>query len=1305
MNDLRNPYIAGAPVVETSMFFGREEVFNWLENSLSGKFINHILVIHGQRRVGKTTVLKQIPNFLSQKYIQVFLDLQGRTNTTLDRFLWWIASEIVRTLQTKENIALNRPERDSFEDPERFITDFIPMLLQEVKDHSLLLTFDEFDSLAQPDIQNTLTLPFINFLPRIFDTERLNFIFSIGSSGNKLENMQASYTNFFKTALYRKITFLSKDECQSLITKPVEGVISYQPEAIKKIITITSGHPYFTQLTCHELFSKCQASGARLVTSEDVDDIVDNVVERGTVNLKFIWDEASDLERWILAALAQDSQISNNEIAQKLKDQGVLFSESDLNSAILHLRDKDVLTKDNRFIVYLLKRWLRINRPMERVREELVQTNPIADRYLEIGDKYRERGQIQEAIESYQHVLSIQGKHEKALLNIGTIYFEQKNYQAATSFFDKALQVDNENIAALQGYCQAQLAQGKIAEQNGVFDEAIDYYQSILNINPVHTETRQRLAHIYLQKAEAQTASGSDQGAIDNLRLALEMTPDDEKLNIRLQQTINQKKTNLIESLLEKADKAYKHKRWEEAASYAQQALNVDPEDEALQNRVAQIKDAPRQEMVQAYRHEAEQAIENDNFAKAIIALQNAITLDPNNATLREWLKSLQEDQQEIKLNNYQSQAEQAESAGDWEKVIATRKAALMLNPENEALRKALSDAQETYRQSRLQELLNQAESAQNNQQWDKAIQSAKSILDLDPNNKKAKSMLDSLTILKQQARLKGLLTQAKDAAATEQWQDAAQAWEAYIEEVPEEAEKFEDKIKKARFYAQLSADYNVALTLMNKRKYEKAIEKFQGIVAQDPTYKSSSRLLVEAVEASKKRKPFWQSKGFIFGAIGVVIILLAVIFNRQILGLFSQKSDETPVSSLATQDTVTTSTNDTLPTPETTTALGNLPGEDLSGTITKTTSEFTQTLTLTLPPTSTIMISRPLDLNENILAYIGSETPTFTDDFSSSLEDWGDVTSPDDPDQQIPLSNFRTEDGLQPPPNLFFPQNEIFSANDFVLTTKLTNLTPDDSEDVVWTYHLYTNEEETEYYSLELTNQSDWEIFLKDAATDEKVSIDSGEIENESLYELKIVCFENNLWFYINDDLLTAIPDAIQHNLAVNSKFALEDQGNQRFAFTQFEFWNLEDVDLDATPEADIEFTATRTLAQSTQIRTSPPTATTRPPSTRTSEPQKTPTPTWTPQPTNTTAPPTNTVQPTPSVCNLYIKNSTGEVMYYEVFGTGIGQKTIAAGDKIYYGSFPAGSFSYYVSGVCGAHSGYRNFPAGDYTLDYVCN
>lgn len=58
MAEFVNPYIAGAPVAEASMFFGREDVFDWIENSLAGRYADHILVIHGQRRVGKTSVLK-----------------------------------------------------------------------------------------------------------------------------------------------------------------------------------------------------------------------------------------------------------------------------------------------------------------------------------------------------------------------------------------------------------------------------------------------------------------------------------------------------------------------------------------------------------------------------------------------------------------------------------------------------------------------------------------------------------------------------------------------------------------------------------------------------------------------------------------------------------------------------------------------------------------------------------------------------------------------------------------------------------------------------------------------------------------------------------------------------------------------------------------------------------------------------------------------------------------------------------------------------------------------------------------------
>jgi hypothetical protein len=37
MTDWTNPYIAGAPITEAGIFFGREDVFAWIERSLPGR--------------------------------------------------------------------------------------------------------------------------------------------------------------------------------------------------------------------------------------------------------------------------------------------------------------------------------------------------------------------------------------------------------------------------------------------------------------------------------------------------------------------------------------------------------------------------------------------------------------------------------------------------------------------------------------------------------------------------------------------------------------------------------------------------------------------------------------------------------------------------------------------------------------------------------------------------------------------------------------------------------------------------------------------------------------------------------------------------------------------------------------------------------------------------------------------------------------------------------------------------------------------------------------------------------------------
>ncbi len=57
MPDIINPYIAGNPVTGSEMFFGREDVFEFVRQNLIGRHHDSAIVLYGQRRTGKTSVV------------------------------------------------------------------------------------------------------------------------------------------------------------------------------------------------------------------------------------------------------------------------------------------------------------------------------------------------------------------------------------------------------------------------------------------------------------------------------------------------------------------------------------------------------------------------------------------------------------------------------------------------------------------------------------------------------------------------------------------------------------------------------------------------------------------------------------------------------------------------------------------------------------------------------------------------------------------------------------------------------------------------------------------------------------------------------------------------------------------------------------------------------------------------------------------------------------------------------------------------------------------------------------------------
>ncbi len=378
--DVVNPYIAGNPVTGADMFFGRQDVFDFINNSLIGRHQDNIIVLFGQRRTGKTSVLYQMHRHLDPRYIPVLVDLQGLSMEGTTGFLWELAYTIQRTLRRNRDIKLPRPQRADFAaDPRyHFQEVFLPQVREAIGDRHLLLMFDEAvlleDKVRSGQLEKSI-FPFIGSLMQHYDW--LNFIFSTGS---KLEHLQREYSELFRVALYKKISFLSREDTLALVTQPVRDVYEYDDEALERIYRITSGHPYYTQLLCHSLFTRWEQQDGPVVTATDVEAVLPEVVERGTANLKFVWEDASAEEQAVLAALAEainrkGRAVTRKEMVRLLEERGACPPPGEVTRALQSLFERDIIGPEEpyEFKVDLLRLWLSEHKKLEWVEQELAE--------------------------------------------------------------------------------------------------------------------------------------------------------------------------------------------------------------------------------------------------------------------------------------------------------------------------------------------------------------------------------------------------------------------------------------------------------------------------------------------------------------------------------------------------------------------------------------------------------------------------------------------------------------------------------------------------------------------------------------------------------------------------------------------------------------------------------------------------------------------------------------------------------------------------------------------------------------------
>ncbi len=497
-----NPYIAGNPIRGQFGFYGREDVFREVTRVLNHPKENAI-VLFGQRRIGKTSILLQLKESLTDtgEFVAVYFDLMDKASKDLPDVL----NELAQKISEETNVAVNS-STDFDENGSYFRETFLPQVTEAIGDKKLVLLFDEFDVLdtRQQDQAGQRFFPYLRSW--MMDIESVQFVFVIG---RRPEELSIDTLATFKNIKSAAVALLDLNSTEEIIRQSEKNESLYWNEnSIKRVWYWTNGHPYLTQLLCSVVWENLYETEPIQVptaSKQDVDKMVNAAMQQGRNAFQWIWDGLPPAERVVMSAMAEagDVTISHDELIRILRNSGVRLIVRELELAPETLVNWGWLKEMKggyRFIVQLLRTWVAANRPLRRVKEELDRLEPLAEGLYQTGQRFYSLKQIDESISQLRQALTINPNHLKSRLLLGRILIEKSDIQEAISILEEAHQYDPDASRAI--YTQALLIQADSQED----EEQLTAYEKILEIDheqPVARERRsQIIKKIGLQKGK-----------------------------------------------------------------------------------------------------------------------------------------------------------------------------------------------------------------------------------------------------------------------------------------------------------------------------------------------------------------------------------------------------------------------------------------------------------------------------------------------------------------------------------------------------------------------------------------------------------------------------------------------------------------------------------------------------------------------------------------------------------------------------------------------------------------------------------
>jgi len=364
IQEIPNPYVFGPPLEKgQETFVARPKIDSRIKGLLESSS-SLPLLLYGQRRMGKTSLLKNMVDSLPDNFIMLFVDCQDASLSGVENhvsFLYNLARKMIREAKKHYPELIFPPlAKEALEsDPFTQFDEWLDDIEQAIGDKKLLLALDEFITLDNAFNQGRLEETIILGLFRNLIQHR-SFFRLLLSGTHSFKELQhwASYLINVQTV---HLNYLSEEEAEQLIERPIDSFpLSYTGEAIQRVLFLTRHHPALIQLLCREIvqIKDGQTLDKKLLVEvDDVEVAIPAVFESG---MFFFTDlernQMDDNGRTLLRFIASHGEgaiVSREALAAQLS--------SDLEPTLALLLRRELIEPVDedayRFQVELVRRW------------------------------------------------------------------------------------------------------------------------------------------------------------------------------------------------------------------------------------------------------------------------------------------------------------------------------------------------------------------------------------------------------------------------------------------------------------------------------------------------------------------------------------------------------------------------------------------------------------------------------------------------------------------------------------------------------------------------------------------------------------------------------------------------------------------------------------------------------------------------------------------------------------------------------------------------------------------------------------